>query len=122
MNDEPSLGRKKRPDLDWLVSRLSPLFRRKGVLRAVVFGSLATGGSTRRSDLDLIVVLSTKKRFLDRYDDLLSEITLAIPGRDVDLLIYTPEELERMAERPFVQQALQQGVTIYESRQEPARS
>jgi hypothetical protein len=75
---------------------------------------------TLRSNLDLIVVLPTKKRFLDRYDDLLSELTLAVPGRDVDLLVYTPEELQRIAERPFIRQALQQGVTIYESRQEPA--
>jgi predicted nucleotidyltransferase len=121
MNDESSLGLEKRPDLVWLADRLRPLFLKKGILRAVVFGSLATGGGTRRSDLDLIIVLSTDKRFLDRYDDLLPEISLAVSGRDVDLLIYTPEELARMAERPFVRQALQQGVTIYESRQEPAR-
>jgi predicted nucleotidyltransferase len=121
MNDGLPSGLEKRPDLVWLSDRLHSLFLKKGVLMAVVFGSLATGDSTRRSDLDLIVVLSTDKRFLDRYDDLLSDISLAVPGRDVDLLIYTPEELERMAERPFVRQALQQGVTIYESRQKPAR-
>jgi len=120
MKDEPLAGLEPRPDLGWLADRLGPLFQRKGVLRAVVFGSLASGNSTRRSDLDLIVVVSTNKRFLDRYDDLLSEISLAVPGRDVDLLIYTPEELDGMTERPFVRQALQHGVTIYESRQEPA--
>jgi predicted nucleotidyltransferase len=121
MKDEPAAGLEPRPDLGWLADRLGPLFQRKGVLRAVVFGSLASGDATRRSDLDLIVVVSTNKRFLDRYDDLLSEISLAVPGRDVDLLIYTPEELDGMTERPFVRKALQQGVTIYESRQEPAR-
>jgi len=121
MKDESSGGRERRPDLGWLTHRLGPLFQTKGVLKAVVFGSLASGDGTRRSDLDLIVVVSTNKRFLDRYDDLLSEISRAVPGRDVDLLIYTPEELDSMAERPFIRQALQQGVTIYESRQEPAR-
>ncbi len=121
MKHGASAGRRPGPDLGWLVDRLGPLFEKKGVLRAVVFGSLATGDSTRRSDLDLIIVVSTTKRFLDRYDDLLSEIVLAVPGRDVDLLIYTPEELDRIVERPLIRQALQQGVTIYESRQEPAR-
>ena len=103
MQNESLVGSEPRPDLDWLADRLDPLFEKKGVLRAVVFGSLASGDSSRHSDLDLIVVLSTNKRFLDRYDDLLSEIVLAVPGRDVDLLIYTPEELDRMAERPFIQ-------------------
>jgi len=100
---------------------LPPILERHGVLRAVVFGSLARNEGTRRSDLDLIIVLRTGKRFLDRYDDLLPEMTRAAPGLDVDLLIYTPEELDQMSERPFIRQALQQGVTIYESGKEPAR-
>jgi predicted nucleotidyltransferase len=57
-----------------------------------LFGSFATGDGTGRSDLDLIIVLASNERFLDRYDDLLSEVTLGVPGRDVDMLIYTPEE------------------------------
>ncbi len=63
----------------------------------------------------MLVVQETEKRFLDRYDDLLAEITRAAPGRDVDLLIYTPAELARLANRPFLATILQEGKTIYES-------
>jgi len=102
-----------------LASRLRPIFVKHRVLRAVVFGSLARGEASRRSDLDLIVVQDTQKRFLERYDDLLREITQAVPGRDVDLLIYTPEELAAIAERHFIAAALREGKVIYESSQEP---
>jgi predicted nucleotidyltransferase len=91
-------------------------------MRAIVFGSLARGEPSRRSDLDLIVIQKTAKRFLDRYDRLLPEIVQAVPGRDVDLLIYTPEELASLADRPFVATALREGVLIYESKQEPVSS
>lgn len=61
----------------------------------------------------------TPKRFLDRYDDLLREVVQAVPGRDVDLLIYTPQELAQMADRPLIAVALREGKVIYESEQEP---
>jgi len=54
-----------------IARRLRPIFEQLLVQRAIVFGSLARGEATRRSDLDLIVVMDTDKRFLDRYDDLL---------------------------------------------------
>jgi predicted nucleotidyltransferase len=96
---------------------LRPIFERhtERVRRAIVFGSLARGDATRHSDLDLIVVEETDKRFLDRYDGFLQAVAEAAHGRDVDLLIYTPQEFARMAERPFVARALREGATIYES-------
>lgn len=106
--------------LEILAQRLRPVFKKYRVLRAIVFGSLARGDATHRSDLDLIVVQDTDKRFLDRYDGILREVVEAVPGRDVDLLIYTPQELEQLAERPFIARALQEGRTIYECCQEPA--
>ena len=104
--------------LDGIGLRLRPVFAAHGVLRAIVFGSLARGDATRRSDLDLIVIMKTDKRFLDRYDGLLRDVTRAVPGRDVEMLIYTPEELERLRSRRFVATALREGRTIYESCQE----
>lgn len=100
---------------DTLAAQLRPVFERRRILRAIVFGSLARGEASRRSDLDLIVVQDTDKRWLDRYDDLLREIVQAVPGRDVDLLIYTPQELARLTDRPFIATILREGKTIYES-------
>lgn len=90
------------------------------VSRAIAFGSLATGDASRRSDLDLIIIQNTTKRFLDRYTGILQECSSAVTDRDVDLLIYTPQELTQLAERPFFRQALREGTIIYESQQESA--
>jgi predicted nucleotidyltransferase len=87
-----------------------------------VFGSVARGEISRKSDLDLIIIKHTEQRFLDRYDELLSEIVQAVPGMDVDLLIYTPQELGRMSDRPLIKTALTEGKVIYEPDKESERS
>ncbi len=98
-----------------LRTRLLPVFQRHQIVRAILFGSMARGEASRRSDVDLILVQRTAKRFLDRYDRLLYELNLALPDVAVDALIYTPEELAQMARRRFVARALREGQVIYES-------
>lgn len=110
----------KSDELERIAERLRPIFEQHGVQRAIVFGSLARGEASRRSDLDLIVVMDTEQRFLDRYDALLAPIVCAVPERTADLLIYTPAELARMAHRRFIAAALREGKTIYEREQESA--
>ncbi len=105
-------------DLEQLAQRLRPIFERYRILKGIVFGSFARGEPTRRSDVDLLLVQDTDKRFLDRYDGILSEITDSVKGRDVDLLIYTPKELGYMSDRPFIRTALSEGIVIYESKRE----
>lgn len=101
--------------LEEITARLRPVFQHHRVSRAIVFGSLARGDESRHSDLDLIVVQETGKRFLDRYDGLLRDIAASVHGRDVDLLIYTPQELDAVRDRPLIATALHEGKVIYES-------
>jgi predicted nucleotidyltransferase len=105
--------------LEQLSKRLLPIFARYHIVKAILFGSFARGEPTRHSDIDLLLVQETAKRFLDRYDGILGEITDSIQGRDVDVLIYTPEELRLMGDRPFMRTVLTEGVLIYESKREP---
>jgi predicted nucleotidyltransferase len=98
-----------------LRERLLPVLRRSRVQKAIVFGSFARGEASRHSDLDLILVQQTDQRFLDRYDGLLCELSRAVPERDLDVLIYTPEELAAMSQRVFIAAALDEGKVIYES-------
>lgn len=102
-----------------LTSQLRTVFEKHQILRAIVFGSLARGEESRHSDLDLIIIQDTGKRFLDRYDELLREIVQAVPEWNVDLLIYTPLELDRMACQPLIATALREGKLLYESEQKP---
>lgn len=101
-------------EIDLLKKKLQPLFKKYKIEKAILFGSLARGDMSRRSDVDLILIQETQKRFLDRYDDLLLDFGQAVKDRAVDILIYTPQELEQIKDRSFVRQALREGITLYE--------
>jgi predicted nucleotidyltransferase len=92
---------------------LTPLFARNGVKKAVLFGSFSREAETRKSDLDLMIVKETAKRFFDRYEEF-EGIHDLIKDSAVDMLIYTPEELQKISQRPFIRKILEQGVTVYE--------
>ncbi|MBU4271270.1 MAG: nucleotidyltransferase domain-containing protein [Planctomycetes bacterium] len=94
---------------------LAPVFRRYGILKAILFGSVARGEPSPRSDVDLILVQRTEKRFFDRYEGLHRDLSKAFPYAAIEALIYTPEEMEWMRERRFVADALREGEVIYES-------
>jgi predicted nucleotidyltransferase len=103
-------------EISLLKRRLSPIFEQYQIQKAVLFGSLARNEASSRSDVDLIVVKRTHRRFFDRYDGLLLDLSRAIPERDLDVLIYTPTELAKISHRPFIAQALREGKVIYESK------
>ena len=106
-------GYTKATDLDRIKALLSPVFLEKGVKKVMLFGSCAQDSASRRSDLDLMILMETKRRFFDRYEQF-EKIYDIIKDRAVDLLIYTPEELEAIAHRPFIRRILDEGQTIYE--------
>jgi predicted nucleotidyltransferase len=81
--------------------------------RIILFGSAARGTMDEASDVDLIVVYRTEKRFLDRLGELYALWDLP---KAVDILAYTPEEFARLLEESaFVADAVAQGRVIYEA-------
>jgi predicted nucleotidyltransferase len=100
-------------ELNEIRDLLSPVFAKNSVKKVVLFGSLARGSETRKSDLDLMIVMETSKRFFDRYDAF-EEVYRLMKGRSVDMLIYTPDELEGISHRKFIQSILTEGKIIYE--------
>ena len=69
----------------------------------------------KSSDIDLIIVKKTKKKFLERLDEFYNYLN---PQVAVDILVYTPEEFEEMKENnPFIMTALKQGRIIYERKE-----
>ncbi|MCS6950911.1 MAG: nucleotidyltransferase domain-containing protein [Armatimonadota bacterium] len=81
--------------------------------RILLFGSLATGNIEEWSDVDLVIIQETNLRFLDRTREMLR---LLNPRVSVDILVYTPEEFERLLqERPFVRHEIwEKGKVLYE--------
>jgi predicted nucleotidyltransferase len=90
--------------LTWVNGALASRLRRRGVLRAYLFGSWARGDADPWSDIDLMLVAPCKRAFVERFLD----YPEALEGpAGVDLLVYTPEEFarERRVNR-FVRHAL----------------
>jgi predicted nucleotidyltransferase len=117
MNDprEPAAHSDSPMDADQIARKLKGIFEKYGVQRAILFGSFATGRQSRRSDVDLILIQQTPKAYFERFEGVLRDLYQAIPGRDIEVFIYTPEELQRITHRKFIQRALREGRVLYES-------
>jgi len=81
--------------------------------KAVVFGSWARGTASPRSDLDILIVEKTDKPFFVRYTDF-DDLYKCLDKYCLDLLIYTPKELDSIRHRKFIRTVLEEGVVIYE--------
>ncbi|MCJ7443667.1 MAG: nucleotidyltransferase domain-containing protein [Methanotrichaceae archaeon] len=112
MNKMSPDQRKKSEELEAEVKRIvERLEKDRGVKLVLLFGSMARGDQHSGSDIDLIVVRETDKKFLDRLDEFYDDAQEAM-----DVLVYTPEEFESMRNRPFVKKALAEGMVLYAAR------
>jgi predicted nucleotidyltransferase len=107
MNERPPVD----PDmLDEIVRRV---VRVAAPERIVLFGSAARGDAGSNSDLDLLVI----KRGHYHRGRLTEEIYLSLigVGHAVDVLVVTPEDVERYRNSPalVIAPALREGQTIY---------
>ena len=60
--------------------------------RVILFGSFARGAISRWSDIDLVIIKESRKPFFDRVKEVIGVLK---PRVGVDLLVYTPQEVER---------------------------
>lgn len=81
--------------------------------KIILFGSLAKGDYHELSDVDMIVIKKTGKRFLERIGDVL---LLNDTEMRLECFVYTPEEFSKMVEEenPFIEEVLKSGVIVYE--------
>lgn len=105
--------RERRERLERELDRMIRLFPELGVKKAILFGSLVRGDVTEASDIDLILIKDTSKRFVDRLEEAL--LTLD-PRVGLDVLVYTPEEFaDLLKAKPFIQKAVREGRVLYEA-------
>ena len=81
--------------------------------KIILFGSTARGDTDKYSDIDIVVVKKTDKPFVKRLRDVALLCRLDEP---VDILVYTPQEIEQMkrAGNSFYEKILIEGKVIYE--------
>lgn len=102
--------RKKR--LKQELERIMPDIISLDVEKIILFGSLNSGMVNASSDIDLIIVKRTEKKFIDRLDEFYAVIK---PRFAIDMLVYTPEELDEMKDsNQFIKFALENGRVLYE--------
>jgi predicted nucleotidyltransferase len=100
--------RRLQAELERIVAQLPAL----GVRRAILFGSLARGDVGGHSDLDLILIVDSGEPFLERGARFYRALA---PAVGMDILVYTPQELEAMRDRRFLRRALAEGRVLYEA-------
>ncbi len=100
------------PRLDQIVRQL----RTYDPERIILFGSAARGERDPFSDIDLVIIKRTRRRFLDRIKDVLAILK---PTYAIDILVYTPNDFGSMQRgaNPFVEHLLRDGVVLYEKAQ-----
>lgn len=81
--------------------------------RILLFGSLASGAVQEWSDIDLVIIKETDRRFLDRTREVME---LLRPRVGIDVFVYTPQEFARLLnERVFVREEIEaKGKVLYE--------
>jgi predicted nucleotidyltransferase len=92
------------------VERLTREAQVLGVQRVILFGSLVWGNPGLTSDIDLILIWDTPLGFLERTAEVYRRLQ---PQVAADLFVYTPDELTRMAQTPFMRRALAEGRVLY---------
>ena len=96
-------------ELARIIGRIS----RVGTRKVILFGSLLSDKTGLTSDIDLIIIRDTQERFLDRIETVYREIE---PNVAVDILVYTPQEIEEMSRwSSFIRRALKEGRVLYEA-------
>ncbi len=99
-----------RSELHRIVAKLRKDYKPQQI---ILFGSLANGTVGEYSDIDLVIIKNTKRRFIERLKEvaLLCDYTVG-----VDFWVYTPEEFSRAVEQKenfFIDEIVHKGKVLY---------
>jgi len=84
--------------------------------RIILFGSYASAVNKKSSDIDLLIIKKTQKRFVDRVVEVMHSIRKEFGVKySVEPLVYTPEEWEwaKGVNSIFVRTVLSKGIVLY---------
>lgn len=104
----PPVAKTLPPAIERLVSELKPE-------KIILFGSYAYGMPTPDSDVDLLIVMRTRAKAIDRY----VAVSNILHPREfpVDIIVKTPKELRDAAGKKsnfFLREIMAKGKVLYE--------
>ncbi|MDH7500947.1 MAG: nucleotidyltransferase domain-containing protein [candidate division NC10 bacterium] len=88
------------------------------VERISLFGSYPHHEPDLFTDLDILIIMRTKKSFLERLEEIYPLLSLPV---DCDILCYTPEEFQILEKRGFFREISRGEVVLYEARSSRGR-
>ena len=111
---QETLARKKDYlELLWTeAKRLVPVLKASGAEEVYVFGSLVKGTAYLESDLDLLVVASSSLPPPERNVAFYETVAAAGPKVPVDLLVFTPVEVNSPRKSRSLARLLAEGVKL----------
>lgn len=95
-------------ELEQIVKDLLPYHPEKIIL----FGSIARGDYHEFSDVDLLIVKNTDKRFIDRIGEVYELLHTRMP---VEPFVYSEDELNTMLNNKngFIENVMKEGIILY---------
>lgn len=93
-----------------IVKQIAETYRPQKI---ILFGSYACGTQTNDSDIDLLIVKDTQEDFLTRIRNVRKNLLCPLP---LDILVYTTDEINKLKDRWFINNIINEGVVVYERR------
>ena len=104
-----SKNRELKLILEDLVNSLKETFRAK-LYSIVLFGSYAKGTASKDSDIDILILAKNKAPIFRKIKDLYAKY-----GREINVIILTPKELEQQKQKEFVKEIIKNHYILYGS-------
>ncbi|MFB0563787.1 MAG: nucleotidyltransferase domain-containing protein [Candidatus Lokiarchaeia archaeon] len=106
------LAQKRKQLIAEELKRVIPKIIELDVEKVIVFGSSVSNTVHKSSDLDILIIKKTSKKFLDRLEEFYQHLK---PRLAMDIFVYTPEEFEDMKRsNQLVKSALKNREVLYE--------
>ena len=101
---------------DTVLRKIISIIEKINPEKIYLFGSYATDSFDEQSDIDLLIIAPSHDRPLERRLKLRKMLAEYDRKFGLDLLIYTPDEFEMLAQEnsSFICSAIKQGVKIYD--------
>jgi predicted nucleotidyltransferase len=109
------LRERKKAHIEALVretKRISAEVIKMGARKVILFGSMIQDNAGLSSDLDLLIVMDSDLDFIERSADIFRRLK---PEVGADIMVYTPDEFEKMKANPFIQKIIGEGRVLYET-------
>jgi predicted nucleotidyltransferase len=96
--------------LGYLEREISTTAKKFQVRKAVIYGSVATGDERPDSDIDLLLVVSKRGKWLEELQNRLREKVLKFFGKVLSIVVYTPTEYKKMSGE--LKKGIEKGIVV----------